>query len=452
MLDVLWSAAAFIIAIGLLVAFHEYGHFWVARRLGVKVLRYSIGFGKPLWRRTGRDGVEYVLAAVPLGGYVKMLDEREGEVAPADLPRAFNRQNVWTRIAIVAAGPAANFLLAVVAYWLVFVAGVTGMKPILAEPPAASRAAAAGLKQNEEILRLNGEEVVTFQVLRTELINRALDASTVSLEVRAPDGSVRTVLLNLDGVRVDPEFLFDDLGVNPYQPALPPVLAEIVKGEAAETAGFKSGDRLLSYNGIAIQSWQQWAAWLRAHPGEMVTVQLERGGATLTLTPIVGSEPRSDGVTQGRFGARVDVPAGLWDNLTTEHRLNGLAAVPAAIAQTLRMSGLTLKMLWRMVLGDVSVKNVSGPIQIAQFAGYSASIGLVSFLSFIAIVSVSLFVLNLLPVPVLDGGHLLYFAVEVIKGSPLSERVQAMGQQVGITLLVALMGLAFYNDILSLIN
>jgi len=457
MLDVLWSIAAFIVALGVLVSFHEFGHFWVARRLGVKVLRFSVGFGRTLWSRRGRDGVEYVIAAVPLGGYVKMLDEREGEVPPAEAPQAFNRQKVWKRIAIVCAGPLANFLMAFVAYWIVYVAGVEGLKPVIAEPAADTRAAVAGLRAGEEILSVNDEPVVTFQVLRTELIERALDSASVRLEVRDTDGHRRQVELGLAGARVDPEYLFDDLGLTPFEPPIPPVLAEVVRGEPAEAAGFRPGDRLVRYRGAAgaagaIESWQQWAAWLRAHPGEAVDVEIERAGKRQALTVILGRDERGDGRAQGRFGARVDVPAGLWDNLVTEHRLSVWAAAPAAVVQTARMSALTLKMLYRMVLGDVSVKNVTGPIQIAQFAGYTASIGLVSFLSFIAIMSVSLAVLNLLPVPVLDGGHLLYYVVEAVKGSPLSDRAQLVGQQVGLTLLIALMGLAFYNDILRLIH
>jgi regulator of sigma E protease len=455
MLEVAWSVAAFIVAIGVLISFHEFGHFWVARRLGVKVLRYSIGFGKPLWSRTAQDGVEYVIAALPLGGYVKMLDEREGEVAPADAPRAFNRQSPLRRIAIVIAGPLANFLLAVVFYWIVFVAGVTGLKAVIAEPAAGTRAAAAGLREGDEVVALNGEAMPTFQVLRTALIERALDGETAQLEVRR-DGAVRAMELPLAGARVDPEYLFTDLGLQPYQPPIPPVLAEVMAGEAADAAGFKAGDRLLAYRGSGgsgrIDSWQQWATWLRAHPGDAVEVEVQRGAQHLTLTAIVGREAHEDGTASGRFGARVDVPDALWDNLVTEHRLSVWAAAPAALVQTARMSALTLQMLYRMVLGDVSVKNVTGPIQIAQFAGYTASIGLVSFLSFIAIMSVSLAVLNLLPVPVLDGGHLLYYVVELAKGSPLSERAQVVGQQVGLTLLVALMGLAFYNDILRLIQ
>ena len=456
MLDVLWSIAAFIVALGVLVSFHEFGHFWVARRLGVKVLRFSVGFGRALWSRRGRDGVEYVIAAVPLGGYVKMLDEREGEVPPGEAPLAFNRQQPWKRIAIVIAGPAANFLLAFVAYWIVYVAGVSGLKPVIAEPAADSRAAAAGLRGGDEIIAVEREAVPTFQILRTELIDRALDSASVQITVRDAAGTVREQEFPLAGARVDPEYLFEDLGLAPMEPPIPPVLAEILRGDPAEAAGFLPGDRLVAYRTAgsagSIESWQQWAAWLRAHPGEAVEVEIERAGKRQTLTVILARDERSDGRAQGRFGARVDVPAGLWDNLVTEYRLSVWAAAPAAVVQTARMSALTLKMLYRMVLGDVSVRNVTGPIQIAQFAGYTASIGLVSFLSFIAIMSVSLAVLNLLPVPVLDGGHLLYYVVEIVKGSPLSDRAQAVGQQVGLTLLVALMGLAFYNDILRLIH
>ncbi len=452
MLDVLWSIAAFVVALGVLVSFHEFGHFWVARRLGVKVLRYSIGFGKPLWRRQARDGVEYVIAAVPLGGYVKMLDEREGEVPAADLPRAFNRQHVWKRIAIVSAGPLANLLLAIVAYWMVFVGGVTALKPVLAEPRAGTPAAAAGLRAGDEILRLDDEPIATWQMLLPELIDRVLDSAQATLEVRDAQGAVRREVLDLAGVRMEPRFLFEDLGLKLLQPDIPPVVDQVLAGGAAQAAGFLPGDRLLRYNGTPLQSWQEWTVWVRAHPGEVVNVDIARGTQSLSLTVILSREERGDGAFQGRFGASVDVPAGLWDNLTTEYRLDVFAAIPAAIAETFRMSGLTLKMLYRMVLGDVSVKNISGPIQIAQFAGSSASNGLVSFLGFIAIVSVSLFVLNLLPVPVLDGGHLLYYVVELVKGSPLSERAQMVGQQVGIALLVGLMGLAFYNDILSLMN
>jgi regulator of sigma E protease len=451
MLDLLWSVGGFVVAIGVLVAFHEFGHYWVARRCGVKVLRFSIGFGKPLWTRTARDGVEWVLSAIPLGGYVKMLDEREGPVAAADRAQAFNNASVGKRMAIVAAGPAFNFALAILLYWAVFVVGVQGMRPLIAEPAADSVAARAGLHLGDEVVAVAGDAVPHWTQLRTELIDRALSGGALTLTVRGADGATRQVALDLSRVRLDPEFLFDDLGLEPFQPQIPPLLDEIVPGEAAAAAGFRKGDLLLSYNGTPIESWQQWATWLRAHPGEVVQVEVRRDGRPQTLSVIIGQIHDGE-VAIGRFGAAVANPGDLWQDLRAVERRGPVEALPAAAVQTWRMSWLTLRMLGRMVTGDVSVKNVSGPIQIAQVAGFSAQIGLVSFLSFMAIVSVSLGVLNLLPVPILDGGHLLYYGVEAIKGSPVSERTQEAGQRVGMTLLVMLMGLAFYNDIARLLN
>ncbi|MGH8482303.1 MAG: RIP metalloprotease RseP [Nevskiaceae bacterium] len=452
MLEVAWSIAAFIVALGVLVSFHEFGHFWVARRLGVKVLRFSVGFGRALWLRRGADGVEYVIAAVPLGGYVKMLDEREGEVAPVEAHRAFNRQNVWKRIAIVAAGPLANFLMAVVAYWIVFVVGIAGYRPLVGQPPAGSIAAQAGLQRGDEVVSINGEPAPTFGALRTVVIDRALAGETLELAARR-DGATRAVTLPLGAARLDPEHLFEDLGIRQYWPAGPLMVVRVEPGTSAEQAGLKAGDRVLRQNGVALDDLDQWRDWIAARAGQVVEFEVERGGEATRLTAILSAREH-DGRRIGYLGAavRVDVPPAIWENLGTKHRLSVWAALPAAAAETARMSLLTLKFLYRMVLGDVSVKNISGPIQIAQFAGYTASSGLVSFLFFIAIMSVSLAVLNLLPVPVLDGGHLLYYVVELVKGSPLSDRAQAVGQQVGLTLLVALMGLAFYNDILRLID
>jgi regulator of sigma E protease len=451
MLDLLWSIGGFVVAIGVLVAFHEFGHYWVARRCGVKVLRFSIGFGKAIWTRRDREGVEWSIGAIPLGGYVKMLDEREGPVAAAERARAFNNATVWRRIAIVAAGPLFNFGLAALLYWMVFIVGVQGMRPVLDTPPADSAAARAGLVSGDEIIDVEGTHADNWTQLRTELLDRALDGGTLVLTVRKTDGATSAVPLNLSGIRLDPEHLFDDLGLVPYQPLIPPRLEQIVPDEAAAAAGFQPGDLLLSYNGVAIASWQEWTTWLRAHPGALAKVEVERGGQRLTLDLIVGTI-RDGERTIGRFGASVANPGDLWQDLRAVSRLGPFEAVPAAVAQTWRMSSLTLRMLGRMVTGDISVKNVSGPIQIAQVAGFSAQIGVVSFLSFMAIVSVSLGVLNLLPVPVLDGGHLLYYAIEAAKGSPLSERAQEAGQRVGLTLLVMLMGLAFYNDIARLLN
>ncbi|NKF23201.1 RIP metalloprotease RseP [Solimonas marina] len=451
MLDFVWSLGGFIVTIGVLVSFHEFGHYWVARRCGVKVLRFSIGFGKPIWTYRAKDGVEWVVAMVPLGGYVKMLDEREGIVPPAELPYAFTQASVAKRMAIVAAGPIFNFALAVAIYWLVFVVGITGLKPVIAAPAAGSVAAEAHLKSGDEVLSVGGEAVPTWVDLRTELIEHALDRGSMSLTVKSPDGGLRTVSLPMDHVRIDPEYLFDDLGLQPFEPRIPAKLDQILDGQPAQSAGFKPGDVLLSYNGTPIDSWQQWALWVRAHPGDVAKVRLRRDGSELERTVIIGQVDDS-GKTMGRFGASVANPGDLWQDLRAVSRSGPLAAIPRAVKETWRMSSLTLRMLGRMVTGEVSVKNVSGPLQIAEVAGYSAQIGVVAFLSFMAVVSVSLGVLNLLPVPVLDGGHLLYYGVEALKGSPLSERAQEAGQRVGITLLALLMGLAFYNDIVRLLN
>lgn len=448
MLDGLWSVGAFIVAIGLLVAFHEFGHFWVARKLGVKVLRFSVGFGKPLWLRRAADGTEYVIAAIPLGGYVKMLDENEAPVPAAEAHRAFNRQKLWKRAAIVVAGPVFNFLLAIAAYWLVYVIGVAGMKPVIAEPPALTRAAQAGLHEGESVIAIGELPITNWQDLRTRLITAVLDGPILYLRLRDANGSERHAALDVKAVRVDPEFLFEDLGLQPYQPVIPPVLAEVVAGDPAALAGLLAGDRLLARDGEPIVSWQDWAIWLRAHPGTVVKLQLQRGTQTLERELIIARD--ESGI--GRIGVRVEMPETLFADLRTDVRYPPVEALLKSVSQTVHMSALTLRMLGRMITGDVSVKNVSGPIQIAQFAGYSASAGAVTFLIFIAVVSISLGVLNLLPIPVLDGGHLLFYAVEAVKGSPLSERAMALGQRFGVTVLLALMGLAFYNDLHRLLS
>lgn len=448
MLDLLWSVGGYLLAVAVLVSFHEFGHFWVARRLGVKVLRYAMGFGRPLWKRVGRDGTEYVIAALPLGGYVRMLDEREGPVAASELSRAFNRQHLLTRVAIVAAGPIFNFVLAVAAYWAVFVIGMPDLKPFIAAPAEQSVAARMGLQSGDRIVSADGHPIVTWSALRTLLISHALDRSPMSVAVLRGHEAPRELQMDFSSVRVDPEFLFDDLGLHAYQPPLPAVLSEVLPNSPAAQAGFVVGDRLLSNDGQAISSWQQWAAFVHAHPGHVTRVSVLRGGVAHDVNVLLGSQGQGDHRI-GRFGAGVEDQPQLWHDLQSEYRLDPLAAVPAALTQTWRMSSLTGVLLWRVVTGDISPRNLGGPIRTAEAAGVAVRLGLVSFLSFLAFVSINLGLVNLLPVPVLDGGHLLYYLVEAVRGTPLSERAQAFGQQVGLTLLALLIGFVFYNDIVS---
>jgi len=450
--DWLLSIPAFIVAIGLLVAVHEYGHFWVARRMGVRVLRYSIGFGGKLFGYTSpRSGTEYWVSNVPLGGYVKMLDEREGPVAPEDRPYAFNRQPVGRRIAIVAAGPAVNFLFALVAYWLVFMIGVAGIKGVVETAPEGTPAAQVGLERGDRIVAVEDEQTPTWQVLRMALLDAALDGGEISLTVEAADGGRRDVRLDMAAAPHDPQALFDYLGLEPYRPKGTPIIAETLSGSAAATAGLQAGDRVLAVAGEPVEGAQALIDRIKSRPGERVMMTIERDGTRRQVEVRLDRQAGDDGPI-GRLGAQIALETDEWEALRTERRLGPLAAIPAATGETWRMSILTVRLLWEMVVGEVSWRNISGPIQIANYAGKTASIGLEAFLSFLALVSVSLGVLNLLPIPVLDGGHLLYYLAELVRGRPLSEEVQAAGQQIGMAALLLLMGLAFYNDLLRLLG
>ncbi len=456
-MSVLSSILWFILAIGVLVTVHEFGHFWVARRVGVKVLRFSVGFGRTLWsRRAGADQTEYVIAAIPLGGYVKMLDENEGEVAEHERHRAFNCQPLWKRIAIVVAGPAFNFLFAIFAYWLTFVIGIGGLKPVIGEVDPNGLAAAAGLGAEQRIVAVDGRDTRTWQSVVEAIIGATLRDGTLTLEIEEPDAVLRTITLDLQGMGVD-EFsrgrLFEALGLAPKRPTIPPIIGEVEAGGPADRGGLRRGDRVLALDGDELGSWREFVEFIRAHPEQTVEMQVARDRATVTLMvrpAVVLADDGADGAGgpgYGRIGAGVTPPDTDTGDYYATVRYAPWTALSKATVKTWDMSILTLRMLWKMVTLEISVKHLSGPISIAQYAGFSAEAGITRFLEFLAIVSVSLGILNLLPIPILDGGHLLYYLIESIIGRPVSEEAQFLGQRLGIAMLVGLMGLAFYNDL-----
>jgi regulator of sigma E protease len=452
----LQSLFAFLFAIALLIAFHEYGHYWVARRCGVRILRFSVGFGRPLWRREyGPDRTEFVVAALPVGGYVRMLDEREGEVAPAERPRAFNTQSVGRRAAIVAAGPAFNFLFAIVAYWIIFMVGVTGLRPVIGEVVPGSPAARAGLSAGDEIVGLSGRSTPTWSALLEQLVAHAIAGRELVLDVRDAGAGERRVRVALPGLAVDDVAgggVLEHLGVRPVRPVIPAVLGELRSGGAAARDGLQSGDRVLAAAGAPVTDWEDWVRVVRAHPETALEVEVERGGKRLRLVITPDAITTRDGKRVGQIGAAVDSDSASDGRLTARERYSVAGALVRSLDKTLETAALTLRILFKMIAGEASVKNLSGPLSIAKYAGESAGIGVIAFLSFLAIVSVSLGVLNLLPIPLLDGGHLMYYLSELVTGRPVSESIQAIGQQVGMVLLLGLMGLALYNDLMRLIG
>jgi regulator of sigma E protease len=442
---------AFAVAIAVLVVFHELGHFLVARLCDVKVLRFSVGFGKALYaKRLGET--EWALSAIPLGGYVKMLDEREGAVAPHELARAFNRKPVWQRMAIVVAGPVANLLLAIILYAALFIYGVPGLKPVLGSIAAGTPAAVARLQEQETVLTVAGQPVPSWQELRWTLLNLALQGGQVNLEGRLADGTLRRHVLDLGRLSpadLDGEFM-QKLGLQPYQPLVRPLIGKLVAGGTAELAGMRAGDLVLRADGHDIGRWEQLVAVVRSHPGQLLKLEVQRGDQQLELdmTPAVVSE---NGQQVGKIGAAPQIDRQAFDALLTTVRYAPLAALGQAWRKTWETAAVSLEMMGKMVVGQVSLKNLSGPIAIADYAGQSAQMGLGAYIGFLALISISLGVLNLLPIPLLDGGHLLYYTAELVKGSPVSERAWEVGQNIGIALLVTLMAFALYNDISRLI-
>ncbi|MGH8371518.1 MAG: RIP metalloprotease RseP [Gammaproteobacteria bacterium] len=449
------SVLAFIVAIGVLITVHEFGHFIVARMLGIRVLRFSIGFGKPLftWKRQD-DPTEYVIAALPLGGYVKMLDEREAEVAVADQPFAFNRQPLPKRFAVVIAGPMFNLLFAVLAYWVIFMIGVPGVKPVVGDIRSGSIAATAGFVSQDQIIAIEGEPTPTWETAMLRLFEGAMHGGAVAVQVLTPDGHERTLTLEINDSKAltEPGKLLDGLGLSEWSPVIPPVLGQIASDGTAVAAGLESGDRIVSVAGVHVDSWRQLVKLLRDSPGKTLDVIIERHGRSLPLKLPVGIERTQGGEEIGHIGVGVQIPVDFGARLRAEQRYNPAVALWHAVKRTVGLSWLTLDAAGNMVLGNVSWHNLSGPINIAQYAGYSAQSGLVPFLMFLAIVSISLGVLNLLPIPLLDGGHVLYYALELVKGSPVSMRTEMLGQRVGIVLLLMLMVFAVYNDLGRLLS
>ncbi|SDB29498.1 RIP metalloprotease RseP [Pseudomonas sp. NFACC13-1] len=447
-MSALYMIVGTLVALGVLVTFHEFGHFWVARRCGVKVLRFSVGFGMPLLRWHDKKGTEFVVAAIPLGGYVKMLDEREGEVPADQLDQSFNRKTVRQRIAIVAAGPIANFLLAMVFFWGLAMLGSEQVRPVIGGVEAGSVAARAGLGAGQEIVAIDGEPTSGWAAVNLQLVRRLGESGSLQLMVREQGSTVdspRELILDNWLKGADEPDPIRSLGIRPWRPALPPILAELDPKGPAQAAGLKTGDRLLALDGQPVSDWQQVVDSVRVRPDTKIVLRIERDGAPIDVPVTLAARGESKAPT-GYLGAgvkAVDWPP----EMIREVSFGPVAAIGEGARRTWTMSILTLDSLKKMLFGELSVKNLSGPITIAKVAGASAQSGVADFLNFLAYLSISLGVLNLLPIPVLDGGHLLFYLIEWARGRPLSDRVQGWGIQIGISLVVGVMLLALVNDL-----
>ena len=441
MLEFIYSIAGFVVALGILVAVHEFGHFWVARKLGIKVLKFSVGFGKAIWSRTSSDGTVYAVGALPLGGYVKMLDENEGDVAEEDLPRAFNRQPLWKRSLVVLAGPMFNFFFAIAAYSLVFAGGVEGLTPVVGKVVENSVAEADGFRSGDVLLSVDGRKLNTWQEQRLYLFSKALARKTVHYDVITSDGQNISRALNL---------VAGGIGLIGWYPSVPPVIDQVINGKPAQMSGLQQADLITSIDGEEVVSWNDVVRLISASPGKPLQLAISRQGysQTVSVTPDMAMDGNKE---IGRIGISVK-PVDVPEDRIVDIRYGPVESLYRGTETTWMMSVLTLRMLAKMVTLEVSSKNISGPITIAQYAGKSAQVGFTSFLLFLAIVSVSLGVLNLLPIPILDGGHLLYYSIEAVTRRPVSEKVMIWGQQLGILLLFLLMSLAVYNDLGRLLN
>ena len=452
MTGILSTAVAFVVALASLIAIHEAGHFLAAKWCGVKVLRFSIGFGRPLliWR-SGQDRTEWVIAAFPLGGYVKMLDEGEGHVAPSELARAFNRKPVWSRAAIVSAGPIANFLFAVVLYFGMGLHGSHQARPILGNPDPGSVAERAGIKANDEVLKIDGDGVRTWQELRWRLLQLGVDKKDASLDIRSEDGSLHQALLDLGSFAL-PDDQSDPIaktGLHIYRPPLPAIIGRLTPGGVAERSGLQTDDKIISAGGQRIRDWADLVETVRANPGKPLVLEIVRSDANLilTATPEVVTDSSGTGAHIGRIGAAPRPPDQNVEKYWILVSLGPLESAKQAVLRTYETAWFSLRMLGRMIAGELSWKNLSGPVTIAEYAGQSAQLGVAPFLSFLALISISLGVLNLLPIPLLDGGHLLYYATEFAIGRPVPGRWLEMGQRLGFSIIILATSLAIFNDL-----
>ncbi len=453
--SLLITIPAFVLALGLLIVVHEFGHFWVARKVGVKVLRFSVGFGKPLWRyQRSPEDTEFVLSLIPLGGYVSMLDEREREVPEAQRHLAFNNQKLHHRTAIVVAGPLFNFIFAILAYWMMFSVGLPGLKPTVADIEPNSIAEVAGIQAGEQIIAVDGKETATWGAASMQVLTKSLNDSSIELTLMDANQQLRQVTLDLP--EVDSEFGKKDglftLGLIPKRPKIEAIIGELQSDSAAEEAGLRSGDKLVMADGEPITDWFGWVNYVRERPEQPIVLTLVRDGQEITLA-ITPRRVEEKGHSFGRIGAAARVTStAMPPELMAVQHYGPLDAVAEAIGKTWDMSIMSLQVMGRMIIGEVSLQNLSGPLTIAQYAGYSAQSGLPSFLAFLAVISLSLGVINLLPVPMLDGGHLLYYLIEFVKGSPLSEHAQALGLRIGMFIILMLMSIALYNDLIRLLG
>ena len=447
-MDMLYTILITLFTLAVLVAVHEYGHFWVARKCGVKVLKFSIGFGKSLGSWRDSKGTEYSVAVIPLGGYVKMLDEREGNVPEEELNQAFNRKPVLQRIAVVAAGPLANLLLAIVAYWFLFMAGERGYAPVIGQVEAGSIADVAGLEAGQEIVAVDGSDTPTWRALSFALLDRIGDSGKIEFAVRYPGSDMvyesEVVVDRWLSEQEEPD-LFGGLGISMYTPEVPPVVDTVSPDSPAEAAGLRPGDRVLMADTVPMEKWMDWVDYVRARPGEVITLEIERDGQRQQRVITPERVTDESGETFGRVGVGVALPD-MPEEMVRSFQRGPIESAGAAVVQTWELVGFTLNSIKKMIMGLISPKNLSGPITIAKVASASAKSGLEAYIGFLALLSVSLGVLNLLPVPVLDGGHLLFYTIELLAGRPVPEKIQALGYQLGLFLVLGMMALALYND------